>query len=136
VILVDTGPLVAAAVRNDPHHAACTELLRQRAGELVVPGPVVAETCYMLESRGGPEVEEAFLRLLAAGRLAAVEPIAEDFARMADLVRKYRDLPLGAVDASVVALAERFGVSEVATLDRRHFTVVQPRHADSLTLLP
>jgi predicted nucleic acid-binding protein len=49
---------------------------------------------------------------------------------------RQRDLPLGAVDASVVALAERFGVTEVATLDRRHFTVVQPRHVDSLTLLP
>jgi predicted nucleic acid-binding protein len=136
VILVDTGPLVAAAVRNDPHHEACARLLRQRSGELAVPGPVVAETCYMLESRGGPDVEEAFLRLLAAGRLVCLEPAVEDFARMADLVRKYRDLPLGAVDASVIALAERFGVAEVATMDRRHFTVVQPRHVDSLTLLP
>jgi hypothetical protein len=52
----------------------------------------------MLESRGGPDVEEAFLRLLAAGRLLAVEPVSKDFAQMADLVRKYRDLPLGAVD--------------------------------------
>jgi len=109
VILVDTGPLVAAAVRNDPHHHACAQLLQQRSGELAVPGPVVAETCYMLKSRGGADVEEAFLRLLAAGRLMAVEPTAEDFARMADLVRKYRDLSLGAVDAAVVALAERFG---------------------------
>jgi len=113
VILVDTGPLVAAAVRNDPHHQACASLLRQRSGDLAVPGPVVAETCYMLESRGGPDVEEAFLRLLAAGRLLTVEPGPLDFARMADLVRKYRDLPLGAVDASVVALAERFEVTEV-----------------------
>jgi len=39
-------------------------------------------------------------------------------------------------DASVIALAEWFGVTEVATLDRRHFSVVQPRHVDSLTLLP
>jgi predicted nucleic acid-binding protein len=109
VILVDTGSLVAAAVRNDPHHDACARLLRQRSGDLAVPGPVVAETCYMLESRGGPDVEEAFLRLLAARRLLTVEPGPEDFARMADLVRKYRDLPLGAVDASVVALAERSG---------------------------
>ena len=59
----------------------------------------------MLEFRGGPDVEEAFLRLLAAGRLVAVEPTAEDFARMADLVRKYRDLPLGAVGLIDVRLA-------------------------------
>lgn len=27
-------------------------------------------------------------------------------------------------------------VAEVATLDRRHFTVVRPRHTTALTLLP
>ncbi|PVC89468.1 hypothetical protein DBP19_20775 [Streptomyces sp. CS090A] len=45
-------------------------------------------------------------------------------------------VPLGAVDASVIAVAERYGVKRVATLDRRHFTVVKPRHVPALTLLP
>jgi predicted nucleic acid-binding protein len=49
---------------------------------------------------------------------------------------QYADLPLGVVDAAVVATAERLGVTEVATLDRRHFTVVRPRHTPTLTLLP
>ena len=35
-----------------------------------------------------------------------------------------------------IALAERLQVSEVVTLDRRHFTVVRPRHVSALTLLP
>jgi hypothetical protein len=46
------------------------------------------------------------------------------------------DLPLGTTDASVVAVAERLGVSEIATLDRRHFTVVRPRHVKAFTVLP
>jgi predicted nucleic acid-binding protein len=45
-------------------------------------------------------------------------------------------LPLGTTDASVVAVAERLGLTDVATLARRHFTVVRPRHVDALTLLP
>lgn len=45
------------------------------------------------------------------------------------------DLPSGTTDATVVALAERLGVSEVATLDRRHFSVVRSRHVFALTLL-
>ena len=49
---------------------------------------------------------------------------------------RYGDLPLGTTDATVVALAERLGVHEVATLDRRHFSVVRPRHVQALTLLP
>jgi predicted nucleic acid-binding protein len=36
----------------------------------------------------------------------------------------------------VIATAERLGVTEVATLDRRHFSVVRPRHTPALTLLP
>jgi predicted nucleic acid-binding protein len=46
------------------------------------------------------------------------------------------DLPLGTTDASVIALAERLEVPEVATLDHRHFTVVRPRHTKAFTLLP
>jgi len=61
---------------------------------------------------------------------------AADLARMSELVLRYADFPLGAVDASVIAVAERYGVKRVATLDRRHFTVVKPRHVPALTLLP
>jgi predicted nucleic acid-binding protein len=51
-------------------------------------------------------------------------------------VARYSDLPLGAVDASVVAAAERLGAHPVATLDRRHFTVVRPEHTAAFELLP
>ena len=57
-------------------------------------------------------------------------------ARMADLVATYGSLPLGTTDASVIALAERLRLTDVATLDRRHFTVIRPRHALALELLP
>ena len=66
----------------------------------------------------------------------AVELTTADYARMAKLVVTYGDLPLGTTDASVVAIAERLKLSEVATLDRRHFTVVRPGHVNVLNLLP
>jgi hypothetical protein len=36
----------------------------------------------------------------------------------------------------VIALAERQGAVRIATLNRRHFTVVRPRHAAAFELLP
>jgi predicted nucleic acid-binding protein len=96
----------------------------------------VAEVGYLVQRKGSPRAEAAFLRSLAAGDFRAVELSADDYARMADLVDAYADLPLGTSDASVVALAERLGVVEVATLDHRHFRVVRPRHADAFSLLP
>ena len=76
------------------------------------------------------------LRSLADGDFSVIGFTAGDYARMADLVTTYGSLPLGTTDASVIALAERFRLTEVATLDRRHFTVVRPIHANALTLLP
>jgi hypothetical protein len=49
---------------------------------------------------------------------------------------RYRDMPLGTVDASVIALAERLKVSQIATLDHRHSSVVRPAHVESFELLP
>lgn len=65
-----------------------------------------------------------------------VQLIMSDLDRMAELVEKYADFPLGLVDASVIAVAERLGADEIATLDRRHFSVVRPAHLQAFTLLP
>ena len=106
------------------------------SGPLVVPALVVAEVAYLIETRLGADVEVRFLGSFASGELL-VEPVhASDWIRMAELVWKYRDLPLGTTDASVVAAAERLGQTTVATLDWRHFSVVRPVHTSAFTLLP
>jgi uncharacterized protein len=133
-LLLDTGPLVAAIDRSDKHHARCAALLESATGPLLVPTTVIVEVCWLLEER--PEVESAFLDAVAADEFEHVTITAGDIARMAELVRTYADLPLGAVDASVIAVAERLKLSDVATLDRRHFTVVRPNHTTALSLLP
>jgi len=101
-----------------------------------VPSLVITEVAYLIDSRLGADAEVRFLGDLAAGAFA-VEPVGPaDWLRIAELVGRYRDLPLGTVDASVVAVGERLGITEVATVDRRHFSVVHPRHVGGFTLLP
>jgi hypothetical protein len=96
----------------------------------------VTEVVYLLGSRLGTDAEVRFVGDLAAGAFV-VEPVAAvDWLRIAELVSRYRSLPLGTVDASVVAAAERLGISEVATVDRRHFSVVRPAHVSAFDLLP
>lgn len=97
---------------------------------------VVTEVTYFIGTRLGTEAEVRFLGDLAAGDFA-VEPVsAADWMRIAELVARYRDLPLGTVDGSVVAACERLGLTEVATFDRRHFSVVRPNHTEEFALLP
>lgn len=136
MILVDAGPLVAAANRTDRHHEACVGMLLAAKPPRLVSALVVAEVCYLLARDGGAAQEAAFLRSFAAGFLALADLTAADLARASDLVERYADLPLGGADASVVALAERLGVTEIATLDLRHFRVVRPTHIDAFKLLP
>lgn len=134
--MVDAGPLYAYVDADDAHHAAALELLQSHPGPLIVPALVITEVVYLLATRLGAEPEVRFLGDLAGGAFT-VEPVAvADWLRIAELVARYRDLPLGTVDASVVATAERLGITEVATLDRRHFTVVRPDHVPAFTLLP
>jgi predicted nucleic acid-binding protein len=101
---------------------------------LIVPALVVAEATYFVGRRLGAAAESRFLD--GVGELDVEGPSREDFARMAELVQKYADFPLGGTDASVIALAERLGAPIILTLDRRHFAAVVPRHCEAFQLLP
>lgn len=134
VAVADAGPLYAAANSADPDHARSLAVLQRTDLQLVIPALVVTEVIQLLGRRNGPDTEARFLRGLAG---FAVEPPApEDFVRIAELIERYADFPLGGVDASVVALAERLDTPLVLTLDRRHFAAVRPDHCESLELLP
>jgi hypothetical protein len=103
---------------------------------LVTPQTVVVEVAYFLGRMIGPHAEVAFARSISSGQLV-VEPVVDsDWPRVAELVERYDDMPLGIVDASVVAVAERLGVRRIASLDHRHLGVVRPRHCERLELVP
>lgn len=135
-LIVDTGVLYGAYDTRDASHVACAALLTGSPETITIPAPVVVELEWLLTSR---RRAEAFLTLLDAIETAAVE-IADltvaDYVRARELCRRYRELPLGFVDAAVVALAERYEEVRVATLDHRHFSVVRPRHTASFALVP
>ena len=136
MLLVDAGPLYAYVDSDDRHHASCLELLATHPGPLIVPQLVIAEVAHFIGTRLGAAPEARFLADLAAGSFRTEAVLPTDWPRIAELVSRYRDLPLGTVDASVVATAERLGIVEVATLDRRHFSVVRPAHVVAFDLLP
>lgn len=132
--VVDAGPLYATADADDDDHEACRAVLARADLRLVVPALVVAEATYFVGRRLGAGAEAAFLQAL--GSLDVEGPAREDFQRIAELVQRHANFPLGGTDASVVALAERIGAGVVITLDRRHFAAVKPCHIDSFDLLP
>ena len=126
MIVVDTGVLLAAADADDHYHDQAAAFLDgHEPDELVVPATVATETSWMTEDRLDPAAAAAFIASIADGDLHVVELTLSDYGRCAQPVDAYADLGLGLVDASVVAVAERLGVTTVATFNHRHFRVVR-----------
>jgi hypothetical protein len=95
---------------------------------------VLAEVEYML--RPWPEAFAALLADFARRGFELLELPLPWLLRAGELLERYRGLPLGLVDASVVAATEMLDEPKLATLDRRHFAVVRPAHRGSLALVP
>ena len=135
-LIADAGPLYAAYDADDAEHRRSRRLLQAYPGPVLVPVLVITEVAYLLGTRLGAETEVRFLGDLAAGELVPEQVESADWLRIAELVAAYRDLPLGTVDASIIAAAERLGATTIATLDRRHFSIVRPAHVAAFDLVP
>ena len=88
------------------------------------------------EVRTGADAEAALLEEVVRGvyRLEAFN--GSDVADALRVIQKYSDLELGLADASIVVLAEKYGVRDVLTLDERHFRALRTSDRKPFRLLP
>ena len=102
----------------------------------MIPSPVLPELDYWCNAKGFPRAFDEVLRNVRRGALLVEQVVDDDYERILELRSQYRDLRVGFVDAAVLAIVERLGETRLATLDRRHFSVMRPRHVAALELLP
>ena len=134
-LIIDSGVLYAALDVRDRRHSACTRLLADAREPRVIPAPTLAEVDWLCaRSPAGRFV--AVLDQIDTGALLVEDLLPEDYRRVASLLSTYADLRVGFVDAAVLAVTERLREPKLATLDHRHFSVMRPRHVDTLELLP
>lgn len=96
-------------------------------GSLVIPEPVLGETCSFLRNnvRRGAFLEVTLLEQLTTGDYEIVNPTQADRQRATELVRHMVAAPLGYVDATVIAMAERLHITDVATTDLKFVGMAQ-----------
>ena len=135
-LILDTGPLYASLDRSDQDHAACRLLIETANEPLVIPAPVLVEVDYWIGQRLTPGALVALLADIESGAYVVADLVSADYTRVRELCDRYADADIGFVDAAVLALVERYGESKLATLDRRHFSLLRPRHRESIELLP
>ena len=133
-ILLDTGIVYAYYDRSDQWHDRARTLVQGEQHGLILPAPVLPEVGHLLGRRLGPRSRLTFYAGIIEGYYLVADLSKDGYARVADLNRRFDDLDLGFVDASIIALAETLGVSRIATTDRRHFDPLAATF--SLEILP
>jgi uncharacterized protein len=134
-VIADTGFVVAFLNRRDASHEASKAVyVRQRS--IVLPQTVLAEVAYLVGREAGNSAVAAFLLGMSRSRFCLTALEAADVVRTATILQTYADSRIDFVDATVMAMAERLGIIQVLTLDRRDFRLFQPRHCTAFELLP
>ena len=134
MILVDTGPLVALIHEDDNEHHTCKEAFLTFNEPLGTVWPVLTEAMYLLNFSW--EAQNALWEMIEAGAVEIFPLGADDVARMRDLMRKYRDLPMDLADAALVRVAERERLRRIFTLDRRDFQIYRPSRIGRFAVFP
>jgi len=136
VILLDTSGLLSALDESQRYHHECANLLGEASPPLLLSPFVLAELDYLLIRHIGRRAQVALLEEVARGAYQ-LEPFgAADVARAKEVVEQYADLEIGLADASIVVLAERHAVTEVLTLDQRHFRAMRIERRKRFKVLP
>ena len=125
MIVVDTSVIVAYMNSADDAHELVATWLDDLDDDLATTPLIVAEVDHLVGARGTPAALAALQSDLAAGAYL-VEWCPGAIASAVKVAERYADTGLGLADASLVALAERLGTINIATLDERHFRVVRP----------
>ncbi len=134
--LIDAGPIIAYYNSRDNWHERAEVYLEEFVGQFATTCPVVAEAMYML--RVDRLAQDELLSDLSKGLYSVIPLEQKDFARIAELNIKYRNLRSDFADLSLIAVSERLEISDIASLDadfdvyrrfiKGKFNQVFPRH--------
>jgi predicted nucleic acid-binding protein len=133
-VLVDAGPLIALLEPTDRHHARCVAALKEMTEPLLTVWPAFTEAMYLL--RGSDRSQDALWSMVETGGLDFAPLTSDDAPEMRELMRVYGDQPMDLAGAALVAVAEREGLRQIFTLDRRHFDVYRIGKRARFKILP
>lgn len=136
MILLDTSGLLAAIDRSQTHHELAARALRDASPPRLLSPFVLAELDYLLGTRVNLAAETALLDEVARGTYQLEAMGAADVAAASRVIVRFAGHAIGLADASIVVLAERYGITDVLTLDERHFRVLRTSRDQRFRILP
>jgi predicted nucleic acid-binding protein len=117
VVIIDTGPLVAAIDANDRHHRWARATLPRLSAEVFTCESVIAEAGHLLENH--PLAIQALHRFVA--RMQIIPVLHDNLAGVFALMKQFAP-QMDVADACLVALARKHPDGIVLTTDTRDFS--------------
>jgi predicted nucleic acid-binding protein len=136
LLILDTGSIRAIIDAADSWHQRCLDLSESSDWNgALLPSTVLVELDHFLRQLP-PAAWSAFASDVLDGNYQIEIVTLNDYERAFELCREYQYMKLQLVDASIVALAERLNTKDIATVDRRDFRRITPRHCSAFDLYP
>lgn len=132
--IADTGGIIALLDSTDKNHAAVVSVVSHL--ELLIPATILAEVDYLVTKYLGEMAVRVFLEDVTTGAFTYLASDLLDMSQTLKTMTRYSDIPIGFVDASIAALADRHKIQQILTLDRRHFNTIRSESFDHFILLP
>lgn len=131
-VLLDTGPWLALFHGADRQHRRIADWLRREGSgvRLVTTWPVLTEVSSFLRA----ETKQRLLTWIERGGVELVDLDARDRLAMSGFIGRFADQRPDLADASLLALAQRLGIQEVATLDQKDFGLYRVGRDEALRM--
>lgn len=136
MILLDASGLLAVIDAAQPSHEAAVSALRLAVPPRCLSPFVLAELDYMVSTRVSRAAARRLLVEVGDGAYQLEPFTSADVKRAVEILDEFHGLDVGIADASVVVLAERYGVRDVLTLDERHFRALRDHAGRPFRILP
>jgi predicted nucleic acid-binding protein len=130
--ILDTGPLVAFLLEPEEHHSWAVEQFKRVPPRFLTCEAVLTETCFLL--RFASEALDQVDRFVAQGWIEVPFRFIDERARVMQVMRAYRNVPMSFADACLVRISELHPAAPVFTLDA-HFRIYRRNRRQAIPLL-
>ena len=127
-ILVDAGPLIALGKERDDDHQRALRFAASFNGTLITTLPVIAEACHFLRDR-----KIDLFGQIRDGSISIEDIDIADMSCLTEICNKYPRADFA--DATLIVVAERTGIMQIATIDDTDFSIYRTRSGKYFTNL-
>ena len=114
-IMIDTGIFIALFSKHDIYHKKSIDFVKSENMLTYTTDAVITEVEYIFYNR--VDIQYDFLKLISKSNINIVTFANEDYIKLAELMKKYCDLPMDFADATVVYGCEKINSNVIATVD-------------------